>query len=90
MSAPHACRPDCGACCIVPGIRTPFPGMPRGKPPGVPCVHLTPELRCALFGHPDRPWCCSRFAMEPDTCGTSRDQALRLLTVLERDSRPGA
>ncbi|WP_429347626.1 hypothetical protein [Paraburkholderia sp. Clong3] len=28
----HACRPDCGACCIAPSISSPIPGMPNGKP----------------------------------------------------------
>lgn len=87
MSA-HGCRPDCGACCIVPGISRPFPGMPHGKPPGVRCVHLTRDRACALFGHPDRPACCSAFAMEPATCGTDRAEAVRLLTALEEASRP--
>ena len=84
----HACRPGCGACCIAPAIREPFPGMPHGKPAGVRCVHLTEDLRCALFGHPDRPWCCNTFAMEPATCGADRAEALRLLTAMERDTAP--
>ena len=35
-----ACRTGCGACCIAPSISSPIPGMPDGKPAGVPCVQL--------------------------------------------------
>ncbi|HRZ01930.1 MAG TPA: YkgJ family cysteine cluster protein, partial [Burkholderiaceae bacterium] len=44
------CRPGCGACCIAPSITRPLPGMPDGKPAGVPCAHLDADLRCALWG----------------------------------------
>src|SRR5688572_22135576 len=54
-----SCRAHCGACCIAPSITTPIPGMPNGKPAGVRCIHLTSDLRCALFGQPERPRVCS-------------------------------
>jgi hypothetical protein len=38
--ADHACRPDCGACCIAPSISSPIPGMPHGKPAGVRSVTI--------------------------------------------------
>ncbi|MFY8177903.1 MAG: YkgJ family cysteine cluster protein, partial [Limnohabitans sp.] len=44
------CRSGCGACCIAPSITSPLPGMPQGKPAGVPCVQLLPDMRCAVFG----------------------------------------
>ena len=47
------CRPNCGACCIAPSISSPIPGMPHGKPAGIPCVQLLPDMRCAIFGQPD-------------------------------------
>ncbi|MFC0402948.1 YkgJ family cysteine cluster protein [Paraburkholderia rhizosphaerae] len=53
--AGHACRPGCGACCIAPSISSPIPGMPDGKPAGVRCVQLGDDLRCAIFGKPERP-----------------------------------
>src|SRR5258708_20503602 len=58
--AGHACRPDCGACCIAPSISSPIPGMPNGKPAGVRCAPLGDDLRSPIFGRPRRPPCCSR------------------------------
>ncbi|MEZ4320609.1 MAG: YkgJ family cysteine cluster protein [Myxococcota bacterium] len=82
------CRAGCGACCIAPSIARPFPGMPAGKPAGIPCVHLLPDFRCALFGHPDRPTVCGALQASADMCGTDRDQALAGLAQLERDTAP--
>lgn len=77
------CRAGCGACCIAPSISSPIPGMPQGKPAGVPCVQLTDDLRCALFGQPERPAVCVRLRPQPDMCGASREQALAWLSALE-------
>lgn len=44
------CRSNCAACCIAPSISSPIPGMPEGKPAGIPCIQLTPDLKCKLFG----------------------------------------
>jgi len=81
------CRAGCGACCIAPSIRGPLPGMPEGKPAGVPCAHLTADYRCGLWGRPERPAACAGFQAEPDVCGTDRGDALRLLGELERATR---
>lgn len=77
------CRPACAACCIAPSISSAIPGMPHGKPAGVPCVQLTDDLRCALFGRPERPAVCVRLRPEPAMCGDSRAQALAWLAALE-------
>lgn len=77
------CRPGCGACCIAPSISTPIPGMPNGKPAGVPCVQLTDDRRCALFGDPRRPAVCRQLRPEPAMCGADRDAALAYLDALE-------
>jgi hypothetical protein len=77
------CRSDCGACCIAPSIASPLPGMPRGKPAGVRCVHLQPDLRCGLWGRPERPAVCAAFRPDPAVCGRDRGEALRLLGELE-------
>ncbi|HYX05091.1 MAG TPA: YkgJ family cysteine cluster protein [Bacteroidales bacterium] len=77
------CRPNCGACCIAPSISSPIPGMPDGKPAGVRCIHLTPDLKCDLFGKPERPLVCRTFKAERIVCGDSREEALNLLTMLE-------
>ena len=81
------CRVGCGACCIAPSITGPIPGMPDGKPAGVPCVHLTGDHRCALFGRPERPAACAAFEAERTVCGESRAEALTLLGELERATR---
>jgi hypothetical protein len=75
------CRADCGACCIAPSIST------LGKPAGEPCRHLTADLRCAVFGQPARPACCSGLQASAEMCGESRAQALAYLTTLELATR---
>lgn len=82
------CRPHCGACCIAPSITSPIPGMPNGKPAGVPCVNLTDDMRCAIFGWPERPGFCVRLTAGEDMCGADRGQALAGLAALERATRP--
>mgnify|MGYP000031086763 CR=1 FL=1 len=82
------CRPHCAACCIAPSISSPIPGMPNGKPAGVPCVQLTADLRCALFGQPVRPAVCASLQPSPAMCGDSREQAMRWLGYLEHETLP--
>ena len=82
------CRPRCGACCIAPSITSPIPGMPHGKPAGVPCVQLDEDFRCRLFGKPERPAFCASLQPAPDLCGRSREEAFRLIELLERQTRP--
>lgn len=77
------CRKYCGACCIAPSISSPLPGMPDGKPAGVPCIHLDENFHCLIYDHPDKPDVCKKFLADPDVCGTSRKEALILLTALE-------
>lgn len=84
------CRTDCGACCIAISIGRPFYGMPNGKPAGVPCVHLSPAMRCVLFGDARRPALCDNFKAEREFCGDNREQALVLLAQLEVQSLPDA
>jgi len=81
------CRPHCAACCIAPSISSPIPGMPRGKPAGVPCVQLTPDLRCAIFGRPERPAVCASLRPTEEMCGRDRSEALARLALLERLTR---
>jgi uncharacterized protein len=82
------CRAGCGACCIAPSITSPIPGMPEGKPAGVPCVQLDEQLRCKLFGDPRRPAVCSGLQPSREMCGETREQALVYLERLERATRP--
>lgn len=83
------CRAGCGACCIAPSITSPIPGMPQGKPAGVRCVQLLPDLRCAIFGHAERPAVCRTLRPSPSMCGAHRDEALAGLMALEEATRPG-
>jgi hypothetical protein len=83
------CRPGCAACCIAPSITSAIPGMPRGKPAGVPCAQLTADLRCALFGRPERPTFCGGLQPSAEMCGEGRSQALAWLARLECETRPG-
>lgn len=82
------CRPQCGACCTAPSISSPIPGMSGGKPAGIPCVQLLPDLRCALFGRPERPAVCVSLRPSDEMCGASREEALARLTAWERATRP--
>lgn len=77
------CRPGCAACCIAPSISSPMPGLPNGKPAGMPCPHLDEALRCRLFGLPERPAVCGSLQPQAEMCGTDRTQALHFLAVLE-------
>ena len=83
-----SCRADCGACCIAPSITSPLPGMPHGKPAGVRCVQLLPDLRCAIFGQPERPAFCGGLQPSAEMCGTTREHALHWLATLERLTQP--
>ncbi|KVE35277.1 YkgJ family cysteine cluster protein [Burkholderia sp. TSV86] len=86
----HACRQGCGACCIAPSISSPIPGMPAGKPAGVRCAQLLDGERCAIFGRPERPACCSGLQPSDEMCGASRADALAWLTRLEAATQPAA
>ena len=82
------CRPHCGACCIAPSITSPLPGMPNGKPAGVPCIQLDENFGCKVFGKPDRPSFCGGLQPEVEMCGESKAHALVWLTHLEQVTRP--
>jgi len=84
------CRPGCAACCIAPSISSPMPGLPGGKPAGLPCPHLDEAWRCRLFGRPERPAVCRSLPPSPAMCGRSRDEALAGLAALEWATRPGS
>jgi len=82
------CRVGCAACCVAPSISSPIPGMPHGKPAGVPCVQLTEEGTCRLYGKPERPAVCSSLQASEEMCGRSREEALRILAEWERLTAP--
>jgi Fe-S-cluster containining protein len=84
------CRSGCGACCIAASISSPIPGMPDGKRAGEPCVQLTADYRCAIWGRPERPACCAALRPGPEICGASRDEALQLIAAMEQATTPAA
>ncbi len=61
--------------------------MPNGKPAGVPCVQLMADLRCALFGKPERPLFCGGLQPSVEMCGTERSYAIAWLADLEQKTR---
>ncbi|HRF03228.1 YkgJ family cysteine cluster protein [Accumulibacter sp.] len=85
---PGGCRAGCGACCIAPSITTPMPGHAQGKAAGEPCVNLTADLRCGLWGRPERPACCAGLQPSGEMCGQDRQQAIAWLSALERATQP--
>jgi hypothetical protein len=62
--------------------------MPQGKPAGIPCVQLDEELRCMVFGHPQRPAFCAGLQPSQEMCGASRDKAMLWLSRLEQATKP--
>lgn len=90
------CRPSCAACCIAPSISSPIPpdpltgtgSLPEGKPAGLPCPRLNAELRCVLFGRPERPAVCLSLQPGPEMCASSGQGALAYLEGLEAATQP--
>ena len=80
----HKCRPGCAACCIAPSISSPIPGMPHGKPAGERCIQLTDDLLGKLIGSPDRPKVCFGFVFDPLICGENREEAMKIISDLEK------
>ena len=78
------CRAHCGACCIEPSIQRPYFGMPNGKRAGEICTHLDFEhYQCKIWQTNDYPAVCQGFKAEPDICGTSREEAMETIRILE-------
>ena len=83
------CRPGCGACCTAPSISSAMPGLPNGKPAGMPCPYLDDALRCRLFGLPERPAVCGSLSPNAEMCGDTRAQVMHFLDRLEQATAPG-
>jgi uncharacterized protein len=82
------CRPGCGACCIAPSISPVLPALPRGKRAGERCPHLDADLRCQLYGSPDRPAVCASLRPGPELCADSPEAAMAGLIALEALTLP--
>jgi hypothetical protein len=63
--------------------------MPNGKPAGVPCIQLAADMRCLIFGQPERPAFCAGLKPSADMCGSGREHAMHWLGDLERATAPG-
>ena len=64
-----------------------MPGLPHGKPAGMPCPHLDEAWRCRLFGQAERPPVCGSLQPSAEMCGDTREQAMHWLTALEMATR---
>lgn len=62
--------------------------MPNGKPAGVRCIQLADDMRCKIFGRPERPAFCAGLQPAADMCGASREHAMLWLADLERATAP--
>lgn len=82
------CRSGCGACCTVPSISSPIPGMPDGKPANTRCVQLSEQDLCLIFGSPLRPAVCAGLQPSQEMCGESREDAMTYLLDLEKQTAP--
>jgi len=51
-------------------------------------VQLRADLTCKLFGLPERPAFCSALQPREDMCGTTREEAMEILHVLEEETKP--
>lgn len=58
--------------------------MPNGKPAGVRCIQLDAHNQCTIFGQPERPAVCHQFTAEASICGDDFEQAMTIITELER------
>ncbi|ELX11087.1 hypothetical protein Jab_2c31900 [Janthinobacterium sp. HH01] len=52
------------------------------------CIQLANDMRCKIFGQPERPAFCTGLQPAADMCGGSREQAIRWLDNLERETTP--
>ena len=64
------------------------PGHAPWQARGVRCAQLTDDLRCALYGRPERPAFCVSLRPSPDLCGATAAEAMRLIAALEAATRP--
>ncbi|WP_229708995.1 Fe-S-cluster oxidoreductase [Silvimonas iriomotensis] len=51
-------------------------------------MNLLPDLRCAVFGQPDRPDFCAGLQPSLDMCGETREHAMIWLAQLEAATAP--
>jgi hypothetical protein len=52
------------------------------------CAQLTDDMRCAVFGKPERPDFCGGLRPSVEMCGADREHAVAWLTRLEYATAP--
>lgn len=62
--------------------------MENGKPANTKCIQLDDNMRCRIFGHPDRPHVCSSLQPSAELCADNREQAITWLLKLEELTLP--
>ena len=83
------CHNNCAACCSVISISSSLPSMPFGKPAGLRCIKLNDENLCTIHEKDNYPLVCKNFKMNYETCGTSAEQAIYNLEILENLTSSG-
>jgi uncharacterized protein len=56
--------------------------MAGGKPAGVRCINLLEDYTCAIYNDPGKPRVCTDFKAEPEFCGSTQEEAMRILGSL--------
>ncbi len=51
-------------------------------------MQLDDDLRCKIFGRPERPAVCGSLPPHEEMCGDSREQAMRWLGWMEQETAP--
>jgi len=77
------CRIGCDACYIAPSISSVIPLHPFGKPAALRCLHLDNENKCSIFLQPNRPLVCRGFQATEDACGSTKEEAMAILSEWE-------
>ena len=63
--------------------------MLGGKPAGVICANLAPNsYQCKIWEQENYPKVCQEFKACDDVCGDNREEALKLITILELTTQP--
>jgi hypothetical protein len=62
--------------------------MPDGKPAGIRCIHLLDDYKCAIYTYPEKPQVCTDFKAEQEFCGSSREEAMKILGSLVSPPAP--
>jgi hypothetical protein len=58
--------------------------MHQGKPAGVSCIQLDAQLRCIIFGQPERPAVCGQLQASVEICWSVEDGGVHARAWLMR------